>query len=143
MSASLLALLLLVAAPAESHLATAARPALLRPMMDRGALCSANPQLTVVLSAFTPPRGRHATLVVSLRTGDGRTTELGHVGVYPERAFSASTAQPMRFGFAVPRGALALDPIVVVAMTVDGGPAPDARAVIAEARIGLAPQEHC
>lgn len=142
MSVSFLALLLM-AAPPESHVATAARPAVLRPVMEAGARCSANPQLVVALTGFTPPRQGHATIVVSLRTDDGRTTELGQVGVFPEQAFSAPLAGARRFGFAVPRSALRLNPTVMVAVTSDGGPAAEARAVVGEARIGLAPQERC
>jgi|GEM_PF-4434775 len=142
MSASLLALLL-IAAPGESHVATHGRPAVLPAVVEPGGRCSANPQLVVALTGFTPPRQGHATIVVSLRTNDGRTTELGQVAVFPERAFSAALADARRFGFAVSRAALRLNPMVMVAVTGDGGPAAGARAIVGEARIGLAPQERC
>lgn len=133
--------LLLMAAPPEANVATHGRPAVLPPVVEAGAHCSNNPQLVVAITGFTPPREGHATLIVSLRTADGRTAELGHVGVFPERAFSVGPAQAHRFGFAVPSSALRLNPTIVVAITSDGGPG--ARAVVGEARIGPAPQERC
>lgn len=142
MSAPFLALLLIAAAP-QSGLATPGRPAVLSPVVEAGAHCSANPQLVVALTGFTPPREGHATLVVSLGTAEGRTAELGQVGVFPEQAFSVGLAEAMRYGFAVPRSALRLNPIVVVEVTTGGGPAAGARAVVGEARIGPAPQERC
>ncbi len=138
MSASLLALLLAAATP-EPGLATPGRPAVLRPVVEAAAHCSANPQLVVAITGFTPPRQGHATLVVSLRTADGRTTELGQVGVYPEQAFSVALAEAHRFGFAVPRSALRRNPMVLVDVTAAAG----ARALVGEARIGPAPQERC
>jgi len=134
---------LLAAATPESHFASPGRPAVLPPVMEAGARCSANPQLTVALTGFTPPRAGHATLVVSLRTADGRTSELGQVGVFPEQPFSAELAQARRFGFAVPRRALRLNPIVVVEVRSNGRRAAGGRAVVGEARIGPAPQERC
>ena len=116
---------------------------MLLPLVEAGARCSANPQLVVALTGFTPPREGHATLVVSLRTADGRITELGQAGVYPERAFSVALAGAMRFGFAVPRRALGANSRIVVEVRTDGTPAAGARAVIGEARIGPAPQERC
>ena len=138
MAAALIALLLATGAP-EPALATPGRPAVLRPVVEAAARCSADPQLTVALTGFTPPTAGHATIVVSLRTADGRTTELGEVGLFPERAFSAALAGAKRFGFAVPRAALRLEPIVVVAVSSGAG----ARAVVGEARIGPAPRERC
>ena len=143
MSAPLPALLLLIAAPTQSLVATPGSPAVLAPVVEAGARCSANPQLTVALTGFTPARRGHATIVVSLRTADGRTAELGQVAVFPERAFTAALPQARRFGFSVPRGALRLSPTVIVAVTGDGGPAAGARAIVGEARIGPAPQERC
>lgn len=133
--------LLLAAAPAHSGLATAGRPALLRPVVEAAARCSANPQLVIALTQFTPPQGGHATLVVSLRTADGKTRELGQVGVYPEQAFSAALPDARRFGFAIPKRALAQSPQVMVAVRTDNGRA--ARAVIGEARISPAPSDRC
>lgn len=136
----LLALLLMGAAPAPSE-AIPGKPALLRPVVEAAARCSAAPQVVVALTGFTPPNGGHATLVVSLRTADGQRVELGQVGVFPEQAFTAKLADAMRFSFALPKGALARNPQVVVELRSDGGTG--ARATIAEARIGPAPQEHC
>ena len=136
----LLALLLMGGAPVPSE-ATPGKPALLRPVVEAAARCSAAPQVVVALTGFTPPRGGHATLVVSLRTADGHRVELGQVGVFPEQAFTAKLANAMRYGFALPKGALARNPQVMVEIRSDGGTG--ARATIAEARIGPAPQEHC
>ncbi|MEG3146124.1 hypothetical protein U1839_15830 [Sphingomonas sp. RT2P30] len=83
----------------------------------------------------------HATLIVSLRTQSGRTAELGQVGVFPEQAFAAGLADAKRFGFALPKGAAAGKPRVTVELRTSGGTG--ARATIAEARIGPAPQERC
>lgn len=137
-----LLLALLMAAASTPPEATTGRPALLRPVVEAAARCSAAPQLVVAVTGFTPPKkGGHATLVVSLRTADGRRTELGQVGVFPEQAFTASLADAKRFGFALPKSALAGDPQVMVELKSDGGTG--ARATIAEARIGPAPQERC
>jgi hypothetical protein len=142
MSLPLLALLL-AAAPAQSGLATTGRPALLHPVVEASARCSANPQLVIALTQFTPPSGGHATLVVSLRTADGRIRELGQVGVYPEQPFSAALPNAQRFGFAIPKRTLAQNPRVMVAVRTDNGRATGARAVIGEARISPAPRERC
>jgi hypothetical protein len=139
----LLLALLLAAAPAQPGLATTGRPALLRPVVEAAARCSANPQLVIALTQFTPPQGGHATLVVSLRTADGRTRELGQVGVFPETSFSAALPDARRFGFAVPKSALAGSPRVMVAVKTDTRRAAGARAVIGEARISPAPSERC
>jgi hypothetical protein len=140
MPASFLALLLMAAAPIPAQ-ATAASPALLHPIVEPAARCSAAPQLVVALTAFTPPKGGHATLVISLRTADGHNIELGQVGVFPEQPFTAKLADAKRFGFALPKGALAANPQVMVELRSEGGTG--ARATIAEARIGAAPQERC
>lgn len=132
--------MLMAAAPIPAQ-ATTGSPALLHPVVEPAARCSAAPQLVVAVTAFTPPKGGHATLVVSLRTDDGHRTELGQVGVFPEQAFTAKLAEAKRFGFALPKGALARDPQVMVEVRSDGGTG--ARATIAEARIGPAPQERC
>ena len=139
----LLMVLLLMMMPggADATVATVGQPALVQPVVETRARCSADPQVVVALTAFTPPSGGHATLVVTLLTSDGRRTELGNVAVFPEQAFAAPLAQAQRFGFALPKGALALDPKVMVELTVDGGTG--ARAVIGEARIGPAPGERC
>lgn len=142
MAVSSLALLLMTAAAAPG-LATPGRPALLRPVVEAAARCSASPQLTVALTGFTPPREGHATLVVSARTAGGRRIELGRVGVFPEQAFTAPLANAMRFGFALPRSALARAPTILVEVVADGGTGAGMRAVIGEARIGPAPQERC
>jgi hypothetical protein len=134
---------LLGAAPAQPGLATIGRPALLRPVVEAAARCSANPQLVIALTQFTPPQGGHATLVVSLRTADGRTRELGQVGVFPEAAFSAALPDAQRFGFAIPKAALARSPRVIVAVRTDSSRATGARAVIGEARISPAPGDRC
>src|ERR1044072_3638593 len=104
-------------APAGADVAPAGRPAVLRPVVEAQALCSADPQLVVALTQFAPPRGGHATLVVSLRGPGERMTRLGEVGVFPERPFSAALAGAMRFGFAVPRDRVGANLTVVVAMT--------------------------
>lgn len=138
-----LSALLLVTAPAQPGLATAGRPAELRPVVESAARCSANPQLVIALTQFTPPRGGNASLAVSLRTADGRTRELGNVGVFPAQAFSVALADAHRFGFAVPKAALRQSPIVLVAVKTDGVKATGARAVIGEARISAAPRDRC
>lgn len=140
MPISFLALLLMVATPAPAQAAPGS-PALLHPVVEPAARCSPAPQLVVAVTAFVPPKGGHATLVVSLRAADGSRTELGQVGIFPEQAFTANLAGAKRFGFALPRGALAGDPQVMVELRSDGGTG--ARATIAEARIGPAPQERC
>jgi hypothetical protein len=142
MSLSFLALMLM-AAPAQPGLATAARPALLRPVVEAAARCSANPQLVIALTQFTPPSGGSANLVVSLRTADGRTRELGHVGIFPAQPFSVALPDAQRFGFAIPRAALGQSPQVLVAVKTDGNRATGARAVIGEARISPAPRDRC
>ena len=138
MSALFLALLL-AGAPAQSHLASPGSPAVLRPLIEAAARCSANPQLVVALTGFTPPRRGVASLVVSLLTADDRVTQLGEVGIFPHRPFSAPLAQARRFGFAIPAGALDGDPRVVIEVTNAAG----ARAVVGEARITPPPQEGC
>jgi hypothetical protein len=140
MPVSLSALLLMIAAPVAPE-ASPGRPALLQPVIEAAARCSAAPQVVVAVTGFTPPKGGHATLVVSLRTADGRHVELGQVGIFPEQAFTASLADAKRFGFALPKGALARNPRVMVEIRSDGGAG--ARATIAEARIGPAPRERC
>src|SRR5687767_4336033 len=100
MSVSFLALLL-AAAPAEPGLATVGRPAVLRPDVETSARCSANPRLVIALTQYTPPAGGTASLLVSLRTADGRTRKLGHVGIYPSQPFSVALADAQRFGFAI------------------------------------------
>lgn len=134
---------LLLAAPAQPGLATIGRPVVLRPVVEASARCSANPQLVIALTHFTPPRGGHATLVVSLRTADGRTRELGQIGVYPEQPFAAALPDAQRFGFAIPKAALAQSPQVMVAVKADSNRATGARAVIGEARISPAPRDRC
>ncbi|MDB5703108.1 MAG: hypothetical protein JWN66_224 [Sphingomonas bacterium] len=140
MPVSLLALLLMAGTPVPAE-ASPGKPALLQPVIEAAARCSTAPQLVVAMTGFTPPKGGHATLVVSLRTADGRRHELGQVGIFPEQAFTAKLADAQRFGFALPKGALARNPRVMVEIRSDGGTG--ARATIAEARIGPAPQERC
>ncbi len=142
MSVSFLSLLLM-AAPPQPGLATSARPALLRPVIESAARCSANPQLVIAVTQFTPPSGGHASLAVSIRTADGRIRELGHVGIFPAQPFSVALPQAQRFGFAIPRRVLAQSPQVLVAVTADGKSAAGGRAVIGEARISPAPRERC
>ena len=133
---SLLWMVLLMAGGADTNVATAGQAAVMRPVVENSARCSADPQVVVALTGFTPPSGGHASLVVSLLTSAGRRSELGAVGV-----FSAPLGEAKRFGFALPKGTLALDPKVIVELAVDRGTG--ARAVIGEARIGPAPQERC
>lgn len=140
MPVSLLALLLMAVTPVPAEVSPG-KPALLQPVVEPAARCSTVPQLVVAVTGFTPPKGGHATLVVSLRTADGRRHELGQVGIFPEQAFTAKLADAQRFGFALPKGALAGNPRVIVELRSDGGTG--ARATIAEARIGPAPQERC
>lgn len=140
MSVSFLALALM-AASAQSGVATAGRPAILRPVVETAARCSANPRLVIALTQFAPPPGGHVTLVVSLRTADGRTRKLGHAGVFPEQPFSVDLAEAHRFGFAFPRAALGQGPTVLVEVKTDDGKAAGARAVIGEARISPAPRD--
>ncbi len=140
MPISLLALLLMAAEPVPAE-AVPGHPALLHPVIEAAARCSAAPQLVVAVTGFTPPPGGHATLIVSLRMESGRTVELGQVGIFPEQAFTASLTDAKRFGFALPKGALAGEPRVMVEVTTSGGSG--ARATIAEARIRAAPQERC
>jgi hypothetical protein len=137
----LLALLLLGSAQSESRLATDRSPAVIRPVVEARARCAANPQLVVALTQFTPPRRGPSTLVVSLRTADGRTSELGRAGIYPHQAFTASLAQARRFGFALPKGALERKPTVLVAIGSESGGG--ARATVGEARIAPAPGDRC
>ena len=141
MSPSLLAALLM-AAPIQPGLATAGRPALLRPVVEAAARCSNNPQLVIALTRFTAPSGGSANLVVSLRTADGRTRELGQVGIFPQQSFSADLAGARRFGFAVPKAALGQGATVMVSIKSDGR-ATGAKAVIGEARISPAPRDRC
>jgi hypothetical protein len=141
MSALFLSLLLTVAPP-ESHVASPGNPAVLHPLVETAARCSANPQLVIALTAFTPPRRGTASLLVSLRTTGGRLTRLGEVGVFPHRPFSASLADARRFGFAIPAQGLDRDSSVVVEVASEANPA-GARAVVGEARITPAPQERC
>lgn len=135
-----LSALLMAAVPAPAGAATAGRPALLKPVVEAAARCSAEPRLVIAVTQFTPPRGGHATLAVSLRTADGRTRALGHVGIFPERPFSVALKDAQRFGFAVPRAALGQRPTVVVEM---GGEGNGARALIGEARISPGPRSGC
>lgn len=140
MFASMLALLL-AATPGAAQVATPGRPAVLSPLVERAARCSANPQLVVAITGFTPPRQGAASLVVSLRTADGRLRRLGEVSIFPLRAFSAPLAQAQRFGFAIPRRAVGQRASVIVALS--DGQAGGASAVVGEARITPAPQERC
>jgi hypothetical protein len=134
--------LLLIATAAGPHVVTPGRQAVFPPIVEDAARCSANPQLVVALTGYTPPRQGSATLIVSVRTADGRTTRLGEVSVYPQQAFSAPLASAQRFGFAVPRRALSPNANVVVEVA-GGGNSQGARAVVGEARITAAPQERC
>ena len=140
MKTALLALLL-AAAPGGAQRATPGRPAVMRPLVEAAARCSANPQLVVSVTGFTPPREGAASLVVSLRTADGRVSRLGEVSIYPMRAFSAPLAQAQRFGFAIPRHAVGQQASVIVALA--DGDAGGASAMVGEARITPAPQERC
>lgn len=145
MSTFLLALLLLAvpSAPGSTfRLATPGRAAMLSPFIDDAARCSRNPQLVVAITGFTPPRQGAATLVVSARTADGRTTRLGEVTIYPHQPFSTPLASAHRFGFAAPRALLAPNARVVVAVASLGDPT-GARAMVGEARVTGAPQERC
>ena len=135
-----IALALIFAAPPASAVASPGRPALVAPRIDRGAFCSRNPQLVVAVTGFTPPRTGHVDLRVSLRTDDGRRRALGTAGIFPEQAFSASLDEAQKFGFALPKAALARHPRVIVEIA---GAGTGARAVIAEARIGPAPGDRC
>lgn len=131
---------LLATAAAEPQLAVAGRPAVVSPTVETAARCSADPQLVVAVTGFTPPRQGATSLVVSLRTADGQVTRLGEVGIFPYAAFSSSLAEAQRFGFAIPRRALGRNPTVLVALA---GGTTGARAVVGEARITPAPQERC
>ncbi|HEY5712311.1 MAG TPA: hypothetical protein VIT38_10480 [Allosphingosinicella sp.] len=144
MSAFLLAFLLLAVpgAPTAPGLATPGRAAVLSPLVEDAARCSTHPQLVVAITGFTPPRQGAATLVVSIRTADGRTTRLGEVSVYPHQAFSAPLASAHRFGFAMPRQGLSPNANVVVELAGPGN-AEGARALVGEARVTGAPQERC
>jgi hypothetical protein len=135
--------LLFAAQPPASGVATPERPAQLAPRIEAGARCSSNPQLVVAVTGFTPPRAGHVGLRVWLHTDGGRRRSLGIAGLYPEQAFAAPLEQAQRFGFSVPRTALAGHPRVFVELTGEGGSAIGARAVIGEARIGPAPGERC
>ena len=139
---AVLPLLLLLAAPAGSNLALPGRPALLQPLVEPAARCSAHPQLVVAITAFTPPRQGASSLVVSVRTRDGRAIRLGEASIYPHQAFSGPLGQAQRFGFAIPRRLLGEGPSVTVALIGDGNAA-GARAVVGEARITPAPLEPC
>lgn len=140
MIAALLALLL-AGTPGAAQVAAPGRPAVLRPLVERAAYCSANPQLVVAVTGFTPPRQGAASLVVSLRTADGRLRRLGEVSIFPQRAFAAPLAQAQRFGFALPRAAVGRPASVIVALGDGNGGG--ARVVVGEARITPAPQERC
>jgi hypothetical protein len=132
--------LLLAAAPAAAQVATPGRPAVLSPLVETRARCSANPQLVVAVTGFTPPRQGAADLIVSWRGADGRVRRLGQVSIYPQRAFSAPLAQAQRFGFAIPRRAMGPRASVIVALADGNG---GASLVVGEARITPAPQERC
>ena len=136
MSAPLLVLLLIGAAAQANH-AAPGRPAVIQPLVEPTARCSANPQLVVALTGFTPPNRGVASVVVSLRMPGGRLQRLGEAGVFPHQPFSGSLANAHRFGFPVPRSVLARNPSVVVEVS-NGG-----KAVVGEARITPAPQERC
>jgi uncharacterized protein (DUF362 family) len=140
----LLALLLLAApgAPAAPRLATPGHAAVMSPLVEDAARCSTNPQLVVAITGFTPPRQGVASLVVSVRTADGRSTRLGEVTIYPYQPFSAPLASAHRFGFAMPRQGLSPNAQVVVAVASLGNAA-GARAMVGEARVTGAPQERC
>ena len=133
--------LLLAVTPGAAQTATPGRPAVMSPLVETAARCSANPQLVVAVTGFTPPRQGPASLIVSLRTADGRVTRLGEVGIFPQRAFSGSLAQAQRFGFAIPRRAVGARSSVIVALS--DGRAAGASAVVGEARITPAPRERC
>jgi len=137
-----LSILLLLATSAGPNLAVPGQAAVVRPLVEPAARCSASPRLVVAITAFTPPRQGASTLVISVRTRDGRTTRLGEVGIYPHQPFTASLADARRFGFAMPRRMLGEDPSVTVAVEADGDAA-GARAVVGEARVTPAPQERC
>lgn len=139
MSVLLLALLLSASQP---NIAAPGDPAVLQPLIERAARCSANPQLVVAVTGFTPPRRGTASLVVSLRTAGGRLTRLGEVGVFPHQAFSGSLAEAHRFGFAIPARSVGRNSSVVVEIS-GGENGEGARAVVGEARITPAPRERC
>ena len=88
----------LLAAAGGPHIVAPGRQAVFPPLVEDSARCSTNPQLVVAVTGFTPPRQGSATLIVSVRTADGRTTRLGEVSVYPHQPFSASLASARRFG---------------------------------------------
>jgi hypothetical protein len=142
LNAFLISAAALAGAEAGPAVATARRPAQLVPTIAAAARCSAQPQVVVTLVGFTPPTRGHASLVVLLRTQDGRTERLGEAGVFPEQAFAAP-APAQHFGFALPAGALARRPQVIVEVSADDARGTDARAVIGSAEIVPAPQEHC
>lgn len=132
-----------LAGPGAGHaVATAQHPVRLEPAIAAAARCSAQPQVVVTLTGFTPPTRGHASLVVSIRTEDGRTQRLGEAGVFPEQAFAAP-APAQHFGFALPPGTLAKRPQVIVELSADDARGTDARATIGAAEIVPAPQEHC
>jgi hypothetical protein len=135
--------LVFVAQPPASGIATPDRPARIAPRIEAAARCSSSPQLVVAVTGFTPPRAGHVSLRVWLHTDGGRRRSLGLAGLYPEQAFAAPLEQAQRFGFSIPRAALAGHPRVVVELTGDGAAPSGARATIGEARIGPAPGEHC
>ena len=143
MLAPFLALLLMSTPAADPTLAVVGRPAVVHPVVEAQARCSANPQVTVSVTGFQPAHAGHVTLVVSLQGADGRRTELGRVGVFPEQGFSGSLHDAQRFGFALPKGGLDPASRVVVELAADAGGGHGAFARVGEARIAPAPSEKC
>ena len=137
-----LSMLLLLAASGEARLAVTGSAAVLHPLVEPAARCSANPQLVIAIIGFTPPHEGASSLIVSVRTRDGRTMRLGDIGIFPNQPFSASLAQARRFGFAIPPRFVSPETNVTVEVAPDGNGA-GARAVVGEARITPAPQERC
>lgn len=140
--AAFLSMLLLLAASGEPRLAVTGRAAVLHPVVEPAARCSANPQLVVAITGFTPPREGTVSLIVSARARDGRTIRLGEVGIFPSQPFSASLTQARRFGFAIPARFVSPETNVTVEVASDGNGV-GAEAVVGEARITPAPQERC
>src|SRR6185295_13086165 len=122
------AILSMLAATGEPPLAVAGRAAVLHPVVEPAARCSANPQLVVAITGFTPPREGTARLIISARARDGRTIRLGEVGIFPSQPFSASLAQARRFGFAIPARFVSPETNVTVEVASEGNGA-GARAV--------------
>ncbi|HEX8193113.1 MAG TPA: hypothetical protein VF552_09450 [Allosphingosinicella sp.] len=138
---SALVALFLLAPSGYPATAVPGRPALVRPIVEPAALCAADPQLVVSVTGFTPPRSGSASLHVSLRAPDGRTSHLGVAGIHPHQAFAAASLDDAQhFGFAVPRAAVRQRVVVVVALPQ---PAAGASVTIGEARITPAPQQSC